>query len=286
MKKDKIFIKKLSKKQKNMHLLSITGIYSLFESKNSPDFYFEGECHSPWEMVYVIEGSAGITADDKIYTLSKGDIVFHKPMEFHKIWSANETNLRALICAFDLEGSLSHRIGGVYHLVDESKNIMDSLLKYLHAEFKEKSAGGMSYFTFFDENEVALQIVLNQLELILLNISHADKREQKPYHSEKMRLYTKIAEILEEHIYDKITISEIAEICHVSPATIKNCFAEYAGCGVHKYFLNIKIRAAIDMLQSGMNINEVSDTLQFANPNYFSYLFKRETGMPASTYKK
>lgn len=285
MKKDKIFIKKLSKKKKNIRPLSITSVYSLFEGEYSNEFYFEGECHSPWEMVYVIEGSAGITADDKVYNISKGDVIFHKPMEFHKIWSAGQTNLNVLVCSFDLEGSLSYRIGGVYHLADESEKIMESLLKYISSEFNKNFSENRNYFDAIDNNEVALQIILNYIELILLNI-YADNGRQKPYNNEKMRLYTQIAEILEEHIYDKITITEIAEICNSSTATIKKCFAEYAGCGVHKYFLNIKIRTAIDMLKNGMNINEVSDKLQFANPNYFSYVFKRETGMPASSYKK
>jgi len=286
MKTDKIFIKKLAKRQKNMHLLSITGIYSFFKAKHTSDFYFEGECHSPWEMVYIIEGSAGITADDKIYTLSKGDIIFHKPMEFHKIWSADGTSPRVLICSFDLDGSFSHMLSGVYHLEDNAENIMDSLLKFLYTEFKKNPSDNINFYELFNKNEIALQIVLNYLELILLYLSRSDNQEQKFFHNEKMRLYTKIVEVLEEHLYDKITISEIAEICNVSPATIKNCFMEYAGCGVHKYFLNIKIRTAIEMLKNGMTVNEVSDTLQFANPNYFSYVFKRETGICASSYKK
>ena len=31
----------------------------------------------------------------------------------------------------------------------------------------------------------------------------------------------KIAEILEEHVYDKITISQLSGMCNVSPSTIK-----------------------------------------------------------------
>ncbi len=283
MKTDKIFIKKLGKSQKNMRLISITGLYSLFEAKQTPEFYFEGECHSPWEMVYVIDGLVGITAGDKIYTLTAGEVVFHKPMEFHKIWSADGTSPQVLICSFEMDGSLSHKLGGVYHLENNAKNIMGTLLNYLCTEFKEYPS---NYFKCLSRNDVALQIILNYLELILLCLSDCNKQEQKSYNNEKMRLYTKIAEILEEHIYDKITISQIAEKCNVSPATIKNCFAEYAGCGVHKYFLNIKIRTAIELLKNGMTVNEVSDTLQFANPNYFSYVFKRETGICASSYKK
>lgn len=286
MKKDKTFIKKLCENQKNKRLLSITGLYSLFEAKHTPEFYFDGECHSPWEMVYVIDGLVGITAGDKIYTLSAGEVVFHKPMEFHKIWSADGTSPQFLICSFDLDGSFSHRISGVYHLADEAKHCMDSLLNYLYTEFKEPLAATVNYFKVLDKNETALQIILNQLELMLLYLSRSDNRGPESSANEKMRLYTEIAGILEEHIYDKITILQIAQMCNVSAATVKNCFAEYAGCGVHKYFLNIKIRAAIEMLKNGMTVNEVSDILQFANPNYFSYVFKRETGICASAYKK
>lgn len=286
MKKDNIFVKKNLNGQKNMRLLSITSLYSFFEAKHTPEFYFEGECHSPWEMVYIIDGAAGITADDKIYTLSRGDIILHKPMEFHKIWSADGTSPCFLICAFDLDGILSHRLGGVYHLADNVIAQIDSLLAFLYAEADPKPYGNIDFFKFFKKNETAFQIALNQLEQIVLHLSASNRQEENSYHNEKMHLYTKIAEILEEHIYDKITISQIAERCNVSTATIKNCFTEYAGCGVHKYFLNIKIRTAIDMLKNGMNVNEVSDMLQFANPNYFSYVFKRETGISASTYKK
>ncbi len=207
-------------------------------------------------------------------------------MEFHKLWGADGTSPRVLICSFDSEGNYSHKLSGVYHLSDVALDEMNSLLNYLYREFNSVSLKETNYFNIIDKNEVALQIILNKLELILLYLSRLNQIEQKASPNEKMRLYTKVVEILEEHIYDKITISQIAEMCNVSTATIKNCFTEYAGCGVHKYFLNIKIRTAIDMLKNGMNVNEVSDTLQFANPNYFSYVFKRETGICASSYKK
>ena len=286
MKKDKFIKANVTRIKKNMRLISIKGIYSMFEVKRKSEFYFEGECHSPWEMVYVIDGQTGITADDRIYTLSEGDVIFHKPMEFHKIWNADETRPRYLICSFDLEGNLSHRLrNGVFHLTNEAKNVIDSLLNYLHAEFGV-SSDEFNYHDHLNPSEASYQIILSHLELILLYISHTNKYEQENSQNEKMRLYTEIAGILEEHVYDKITISEIATECNVSTATVKKCFAEYAGCGVHKYFLNIKIRTAIELLKNGMTVNEVSDMLSFTNPNYFSYVFKRETGTCASSYKK
>ena len=56
--------------------------------------------------------------------------------------------------------------------------------------------------------------------------------------------------------------------------------------GIHKYLLKLKTAAAIQLLQQGCSVNEVSRQLGFANQNYFSTVFKRETGLPPSRYAK
>ena len=313
MKKDKIFISKLSAAKNNPESFALTGIYSLFESNNDKGFYFDGECHSPWEMVYIVEGEAGITADDNVYMVSAGDIVIHKPMEFHKIWSAGGNSLRILVCSFDFNNRVPGNFGGVYHLTGKAKESMEQLLGFVREEFSEAPihfpngdsgySEGMpfcfvepvcennlylivKYFDCIDKNKTSLQLLFSMFQILFLHMSCLDNNDKEMSQNEKMRLYTEIAGILEENIYGKVTISQIAKKCKVSAATIKSCFFEFAGCGVHKYFLNIKIRAAIEMLKNGMTVNEVSDKLHFSNPNYFSYVFKRETGTSASTYKK
>lgn len=287
MKTDKKYISTLSPLNKNANLITVTNIYSMFEAKHAPQFYFEGECHTQWEFVYVLDGQVGVTADKQVYSLSAGDIIFHKPMEFHKIWSENEQQSHVFICSFDLEGSFVHHLrNGIYRLWNEPRQIMSMLLDMLHTHNTNCSNKvSPNYAELIAEDNMITQLCINYLELLFIYLSYSDKRVQVAEPSEKISLYTKIASVLEEHIYDKITISEIAQICNVSAATVKNCFAEYAGCGVHKYFLNIKIRTAIELLKKGKNVSEVSDMLHFANPNYFSYVFKRETGTCASSYK-
>jgi len=66
---------------------------------------------------------------------------------------------------------------------------------------------------------------------------------------------------------------------------VKTCFSRHAGCGIHKYFLKIKMRTAIQMIRQGCTVSEVSDTLGFNNPNYFSYVFRRETGKRPTDFR-
>ena len=119
----------------------------------------------------------------------------------------------------------------------------------------------------------------------LLCLASSEKRLLPCTTGDNVKLYMEIVALLEENVYGQITIRDIADKLHVSTATVKNCFSEYAGCGVHKYFLKIKMRTAIELLEKGALVSEVSEQLGFSNPNYFSLVFKRETGHTAIQHR-
>lgn len=68
----------------------------------------------------------------------------------------------------------------------------------------------------------------------------------------------------------------------MSQATLKRIFARYTGIGIHKYFLQLKIKSATELLQSGMNVCQTSEKLGFSSQCYFSTVYKRETGKSPS----
>lgn len=275
---------------KNRRCIAIDGLYSLFEARREPEFYFAGESHSAWEMVYICDGSVGVTSGDKVYKLTSGDVIFHHPMQFHKIWSEDGGSPRVFITSFYLDGELAHKLkDGVFRLNDRQTQIIDIIISNLRRRFEVNpdNVCETNYASRFRKNEDPLiQLTMTLLEAFMTDLAMSDDRNIPAATGESEQLYTKIAGILEDNVNTSITIPEIAEICKVSTATVKNCFGAFAGCGVHKYHLTIKMRKAAEMLRTGKTVSEVSDVLGFANPNYFSYVFKRETGKCASSFKR
>ena len=105
-------------------------VFTAFEPIYPPDFQYIGERHNFWELVYVVEGCAGILEEDKVYELSPGDVIFHKPMEFHRLWSENNMELHLIILSFSLVGSGFDSLGkGVFHLNDKNHTDFLSCLK-------------------------------------------------------------------------------------------------------------------------------------------------------------
>lgn len=75
---------------KSVHLnevLTIDEIYSIHYFEYMSDFSFPGESHDFWEFLCVDKGEVNVFADELFHSLKKGDIIFHRPNEFHNVKS-------------------------------------------------------------------------------------------------------------------------------------------------------------------------------------------------------
>ena len=80
-------------------------------------------------------------------------------------------------------------------------------------------------------------------------------------------------------------MEEIAAAVHLSVSALKRIFKKYAGMGVHKYFLKLKLKTAIELLENGDSVTEIAKKLNFSSQAYFTNVFKRETGESPSLYR-
>lgn len=304
MKKDYLSICQLPPKTPLEQFFSIEGLYTLFEQRESPDFYFKGECHTAWELIYVREGCISATADSRVFSLHDGDVLLLRPMAYHKLWLKENAPCEIFVATFDLYGYPAHLLQNrLFHPDEHQKRLLHAFVGFLRSfsteedkwtkdtegeTIDEKTIWHIDYVHLLRKklkSEKSLTIAGKHLELLLLSLATSKEDAHEAITDKNALLFLALAKKLEESVYSKITITELAKACNTSPATAKKCFLQHAGCSIHKYFLNIKIRTAIKLLKDGKSVGEVSDLLNFANQNYFSFVFKRETGTCASAYK-
>lgn len=73
--------------EKEINIESIVTIHYFEYMKN---FVFQGESHDFWELLYVDKGEVSVRAENEWLTLHAGDIIFHRPNEFHAFESIGE----------------------------------------------------------------------------------------------------------------------------------------------------------------------------------------------------
>ncbi len=265
--------------------IEIHGFFSLFEPLYPQDFSFPGEMHDFWEMLFVIDGEIGVSADERVYTLCKNDIIFHKPMELHKLWSFNSTRPHLLTLSFNASGRLLQLLEqAVFHLTNEQSQKLFEIIRYLHKNFNYNPTDMLNNYFKQIESNYALQMISNHLETFLLSLDDEHTLPLDNLSDRESSVYKSAVQIMDELLFENPSISDIAERCLVSASYLKKLFAKYAGIGVHKYFLRLKLNHAAKLLKQGYSVTQVSETLSFNTQNYFSTVFKREFGTPPSTY--
>ena len=80
--------------------LHISAVYTVHYFEYRSDFHFPGEVHDFWEFQCIDKGSAKVCTDEAIYHLSRGQVIFHKPNEFHTMEAEGKTPPNIVVVSF------------------------------------------------------------------------------------------------------------------------------------------------------------------------------------------
>lgn len=278
-------------------IFNIEKIITLFYMELSKNFYYDGERHDFWEMVYIDKGEMICTTDKNRFILKSGEMTFHRPNEFHNHSGDNAVAPNVSIITFECKSKAMHFFEGkIFRLNAEEKSLLSML-------FEE----GLSCFRLEDPTNPLLQhlikidsapfgssqMVKNLLELFLIKLCrHTDvvtKTMRQSYVIDGVDVPYHVKEILDYlhgNIYGKITVADVARHVGKSESTVKQLFALYRKIGIIKYYNSLKIKEARRLIREGKyNITQISDMLHFDNPQYFSKCFKSYSNMTPREYK-
>lgn len=271
-----------------LHIRELFHIYSYYYT---PQFVFDGESHAPWEFVYVQSGRVIAETPDCIHSLGEGTAILHKPHEFHKI-KADNTACYLFIITFSTDNDdLLCRIADQPLQVDEiEKNYILNIIADGTALVAEK-------MHLTDQNKenpppfAAEQTVKNLLELLFLRFLRQNKKDSAQQSltqpSTDNALVLSVLKIIEKHIREKISLDFIAKQIGYSVSRVSSVFKTYTGMSVIDYYIRQRIRKAQEqIIENKLSFKEISDSMNFESVQYFSWQFKKITGMSPSQYKK
>lgn len=97
-----------------------------------------------------------------------------------------------------------------------------------------------------------------------------------------------IEKYLKENISEPITNTVLSDRFGLVPSYLSKLFKDYKGISPAEYLTNLRIEKAKKMLESqpGILCKEISIQVGYSDPLYFSRLFKKETGVWPSDYKR
>ena len=275
--------------------VSIKRIYSFFEHDFENGYKFSGEMHNFWECVCVTRGTICAIADENVYDMKAGDLIVHKPLEFHGFHVTGEEGAHICIFSFEMDGDIGDDIcGKIFKLREEQKGMLTSVYQYASDAYEKvqppcKEVGPFWYVKYMDlfrAKPDCLSMVAMYLGQLLLSLPEGVIKHRYSLETDA-GLFHAAVDYMYAHVDQTISVENVSRAVGVSVSSLNRIFKKYAQIAVHRYFLLLKIKAATRLLQSGVGVSETAQSLNFCSQAYFSVCYKRETGInPSEVIKK
>lgn len=96
----------------------------------------------------------------------------------------------------------------------------------------------------------------------------------------------KCCEYIQLKLHSNISLSELGEVCHLSPHYVSDLFRKELGIGALQYAHQIKLQYAKHLLESSeLSIAEISTLLSYPSHSNFSQRFKKTYGVTPLEYR-
>jgi len=170
--------------------------------------------------------------------------------------------------------------------IDKIKSILIELLiilqRELPFEFEEKKFSEQSFLMYMlktkDIGELLISFT-NHIKIIIENI--LESREKKYNY-----MISEALEFINNNYHNNISLDDVAKEINMSYHYFSKFFKESIGKNFIDYLTELRIEKSKEILKSrDVSIKEVCYEIGYSDPNYFSKLFKKITGMTPSEYK-
>lgn len=279
----------------------IERVVSIHYFEYTSTYAFEGEAHDFWELLYVDKGQVAVQAGPDAshlteHTLEKGQIIFHKPGEFHSLRACGGTAPNLVVIGFICDSP-------AIAFFEERAQMPGECVRTLLATVVREA--GRAFSTPLGDPqttqllrrpeapfgaEAMIGLCLEQLLVRLVRQAERDSRSNEKPSSllrerSQQEFIDRVTQYLESNISRRLTLADVCRENLAGRSYLQKTFREKTGGGAMEYFGKLKIEAAKEKIREGRyNFTEIAALLGYNSIHYFSRHFKKMTGMTPTEY--
>ncbi|MBR2406467.1 MAG: helix-turn-helix domain-containing protein [Clostridia bacterium] len=275
--------------------ITVESVVSVHYLEHAKNYAFKGESHDFWELVYVDKGQVREVAEDVTYEMLQGQMIFHKPNEYHNLMANGTVAPNVVIVSFVSHSpAMAFFENKVMYATQQQRKLLSNIINEARQAFSCPLGDPMVPQLTCDEaapfgSQQMVGLVLEQLLIDIVRSAAPVVERPRVASSVKQRADNEMTErvirYMEEHLCENLSFSTICVFSAQSATNLKTVFKSVTGMGVMEYYRHLKIERAKQLLREGCgNITQIADRLGYTSVHYFSRHFKQATGMTPREY--
>ena len=233
------------------------------------------EQHRDHLLIYCTEGQAFLNIEDQPYLISAGDLALIPAGASHRYTAApdNPWTIHWVHYIGPLAESFRDHMGFSDDDPVHSIGRQPSLLVDFNGLLSVQQTGFRT---------AGLVHVANRLRQLLAGVPLAVDQMGDTRQPDLELIDT----FMREHLNERITLGQLAEMTGLSPTHFATCYRQATGVSPIQHFLHLKIERACQLLDtSDQSFASISRMLGYDDNYYFSRLFKKIMGQAPSDYR-
>lgn len=281
--------------------ITVGKIFSIHYFEYMNNFSFAGEAHNFWEFVYVDKGEVEVTRGGSYSVLKKGDLIFHKPNEFHAVKANGKIAPNLVVVSFECNDDAMYFFNNRLLNIDETeRNLLSNIIiearhcfdcrlddPYLqNMPLKDSDTFGSQQMIRLYLEHFLIHLIRRYSNPIVLSKKPQKADLPKTTKSKSdTEIFRRIVDYLESHLTARLTIDQICKDNLIGRSQLQKIFKDHCNLGIIEYFSMLKINAAKELIRTNqLNFTQIAEHLGYTSIHYFSRQFKKVAGMTPSEY--
>jgi len=284
-------------------------MHSLFEQKNAlsepiecflfnastQNFPIKPHWHYFAEFIYMLSGTAEMTADDRVYTVRQGDFILFPPSAVHSMSSAGPEMPVYAVLKFDLVkfpsmSSYSPSPVSIFRCAAENGARIhfdaETAKEMECSEICTDCIEEIRNYRYGYDVMLRAQIYRLIYRLIRYWTDHGLNLADCTDRTDETNDIEHVTEYIDSHLEENIKVRDLAAACHLSYSAFAVRFRERYGLSCKEYIERMRIYKAEEyLLFTDHDINYISQETGFSDCSHFIKCFRQYRGTTPKQFR-
>ena len=243
-------------------------------------YYFtaqKGRVLHEYQLVYITKGKGFFSTRTTEMPIERGTLLLLHPGQWHTYYPDTETGWNEYYIGF--EGSVVENLVSNGFVPKESTALKLGLSESLVQLFGQA-------INIAQADKASAQQYLGGVLMHIIGLTMSIN-SNRPFEANNIDQKIESAKIfMYENLYGDVDPEALANRLNLSYSWFRKIFKDYTGYAPAKYFQELKIKKAKEMLQkTSLSIKEISFKLGYTSSEHFFSLFKKNVGMTPTEFR-
>lgn len=272
----------------NILTFPVAAPFDAFYRNNHTDSPVGPHSHNAVELYFTLSDLPDVLLNDTVSAVPAGTLIIIPPFCVHQLYHEAGKVYERYILSINAQwlGSVFCNKNDTFTYLKENSK---PLLLTPNPSMSKKWAIGLDHlisFSSFTKPE-ALSCFFDLLSTLnqMVSLLSPESTHCFPISSGQQNTNEIIA-FIHEHIYENLTVSDLAAHFYLHPDYLSRLFKKHAHISINRYITLQKVATAQSLLREGYTVTQVQDKLCYSSYAYFFKTFQKNTGLSPSKYRE